>query len=605
MIDSLITTGCVATVAFPHIEKGQCWSLHWHSLSEGMLVGTQQAAPYILIGCARLQERATLQSQLGLGECNDDLTLLFAAWQRWGRTAPQYLYGEWLLLAWNPHTGAGWLARDAHANTPWFYHCDAAGLRIATRIPTLLAAGVAHQLDEEGLATWVMSAHQAGITPYKEIYTLPIGHALTWHEGQAQTERWWHPEITPKLHLADEAAYHAAFRELYVRILADLLPDTASVMLSSGYDSNSIAAFAAPELARRGQVLQALSLQHSYPVQDYGRRVGDEVTRAQASAQHIGQIEFHPCKSEGTTLAAMIAAQVKLHGLPYGHANSLWIGAMACQAKAAGAGLLLHGQRGNMTVSWYGKGCFWRPLLQGDWRQVLGVMGTRPVHWRRFAREQLARHLWRPLRKYIPRRNAVDFVGHRNHIVPDAWRAELERRPALIDGRKALLGKIRDAEAWRGKLIYESIGSGMYEHGLAAQIACADPTADRRMVEFCYAVPDWVFWAQGEGRGLIRRGLKGILSADILDDRLRGLQSSDLCARIAAEKDEILACLAFFSHQPLLQKWLNIPMLEHLVNRMAAGQSDWPLFARGATQIARGLAIGFFLEQFSDTPAHA
>lgn len=615
MIDCLITLGLLPEriTALPLKTQDKYFAVWCRELANGLQTGLRHQGEIILFGAARLHEKTALAQALHMDAHASDLELLFAAWARWGQDCPTHLYGDWLLLSWQPRKGQGWLAYDANGNIPWFYHCDSHGMRIATSIPLLLEAGAPCILNESALAQNILAPVDATKTPYQDIYAIPVGHTVQWEAGKVSSQRWWYPEHTPRLRCADRDAYLAAFRACYDQIIADSLPPQASaaLMLSSGYDSNSIAAVAAPMLAKRAQTLLAYSLEHRYPVQSYGRRFGDELSLARASAEHIGNIEFNPCSGGKATLAQTLANMVSQRGLPHGHSNAIWMNAMTEAAKQAGAGILLHGKSGNMTVSWRGLGEFWQPLKQGDWQQVRHVMGSRPAHWKIFLREQFARPigrtLWHPIRRrlHLKRQGEVDFIGHKNKLLAPEMACALQKHPAIGNAVAQFKLQAANPKAWRLKLITQRIGSGCYEYGAKHQIPTTDPTADRRIVEFCYSVPDWVYWSHGKGRGLIRDGFKGELPDCILDDKLRGLQSSDLCARIAAEQTEILACLARFARHGLIRKWLNLPYLENLVKRIAAGEKDWLAFAEAATLLNRGLVIGFFLERFTDAESDA
>ena len=57
-----------------------------------------------------------------------------------------------------------------------------------------------------------------------------------------------------------------------------------------------------------------------------------------------------------------------------------------------------------------------------------------------------------------------------------------------------------------------------------------DPTGDRRILEFCYNLPQWVYRkgrAQAEKRLLVREGLEGILPEKIRRNLNRGEQATD------------------------------------------------------------------------------
>ena len=53
-----------------------------------------------------------------------------------------------------------------------------------------------------------------------------------------------------------------------------------------------------------------------------------------------------------------------------------------------------------------------------------------------------------------------------------------------------------------------------------------DPTADKRIVEYCYAIPGEQFMRNGETKWLLRRAMDGILPEALLNERSRGRQGT-------------------------------------------------------------------------------
>ena len=54
-----------------------------------------------------------------------------------------------------------------------------------------------------------------------------------------------------------------------------------------------------------------------------------------------------------------------------------------------------------------------------------------------------------------------------------------------------------------------------------------DPTADKRVFEFCYAIPREQYLVGGIDRSLVRRAMRGRLPASTLTRTMRGQQGAD------------------------------------------------------------------------------
>jgi asparagine synthase (glutamine-hydrolysing) len=134
-------------------------------------------------------------------------------------------------------------------------------------------------------------------------------------------------------------------------------------------------------------------------------------------------------------------------------------------------------------------------------------------------------------------------------------------------------------------------------NGAAHQLDVRDPTRDRRVIEFCWRTPDPVFWAQGQGRGLIRRGFTGDLPDAVLGQGPRGLQGADVGYRLNQERPAVAAALTRLAAHPVAREWLDLPTMRAAFQDL--GQAVTRDTTRRASVILlRGLGVGLFLLRF-------
>ena len=81
------------------------------------------------------------------------------------------------------------------------------------------------------------------------------------------------------------------------------------------------------------------------------------------------------------------------------------------------------------------------------------------------------------------------------------------------------------------------------EAGAAFGLDIRDPTRDRRLIEYCWRVPNEAFWAGGLQRGLIRKGMADLLPAVVRQCERRGLQAADVGHRVLAERSAVAHAL--------------------------------------------------------------
>jgi asparagine synthase (glutamine-hydrolysing) len=93
------------------------------------------------------------------------------------------------------------------------------------------------------------------------------------------------------------------------------------------------------------------------------------------------------------------------------------------------------------------------------------------------------------------------------------------------------------------------------------------PLADRRLVEFCLALPEEQYMANGQRRLLIRRAMAGRLPPDTLADRQRGLQAAAWFETMSAERPALLAEVRTFEADNLASRILDLPRMRTLLEQ--------------------------------------
>ncbi|HYW16187.1 MAG TPA: asparagine synthase-related protein, partial [Allosphingosinicella sp.] len=85
------------------------------------------------------------------------------------------------------------------------------------------------------------------------------------------------------------------------------------------------------------------------------------------------------------------------------------------------------------------------------------------------------------------------------------------------------------------------VDTGNYNKGFLAGwgIDVRDPTADRRLIEFCLTVPADQYLRRGIRRALARTAFADRLPARIVDERRKGYQAADWHEGLVAGRDEL------------------------------------------------------------------
>ena len=209
---------------------------------------------------ARIDNRPELISQLDFSRHREeeitDSEMILAAYEKWGEDCPSRLIGDFVFVIWNDREKKLFAARDPLGVKHFYYYLAPHKLfALASEIKALFALdGIERELDEEHLGDYlVINSEDKEGTFYKNIKRLPATHAMTVNRQGLRIWRYWQPD-TKELRLKNDHEYHEAFREKFKTAVTTRLRSAYPVgaMLSGGLDSSSIAGVASDFLKNQG-----------------------------------------------------------------------------------------------------------------------------------------------------------------------------------------------------------------------------------------------------------------------------------------------------------------------------------------------------------------
>jgi asparagine synthase (glutamine-hydrolysing) len=200
---------------------------------------------------ARLDNRGELLSLLGLAKTNvdiDDASLIAHTYARWGESCAERLLGDFTFALWDKRRRQLICGRD-HVGVKPFYYCHWPG-RIfawATEIKALLCLSASlRQVDEERLAErlalidWDLTDQS---TLYRQVVSLPPAHMLKVSADALILSRYWSLDPERSLERGSASDHAEAFSHLFTAAVRCRLhgPGSVGALLSGGLDSSAIA----------------------------------------------------------------------------------------------------------------------------------------------------------------------------------------------------------------------------------------------------------------------------------------------------------------------------------------------------------------------------
>ncbi|HXG44121.1 MAG TPA: asparagine synthase-related protein [Gemmatimonadales bacterium] len=575
----------------------------------------------VLVADVRLDNRDELARSLGLAAGEraglPDAAFVLAAYEAWGGEAPRRLLGDFAFVLWDGQRRALVAARDGVGQRPLCYHRTPRRLAFASTALALLALpDTPRRLDEQKIADTLVLLQDPGRTFVEGVHRLLPGHTLTATADGVRIERFWSPVPARPLVLRSDREYVEGFLEVFDQAVQVRLRSAGDVgvVLSGGLDSTAVAGTAALQLRAAGRRVFAYHAAPRLGFRGEARPgvIADESGDVAAVAALHENLDLTVFRPDGRTPLDSMEAMFRWYGLPPRNPSNQWWGeAIYAAAREAGVRVLLTGDKGNATISYTGLPSLADLAAAGHWwylwRELRALAAAKRQRlW------PLAKHrvLW-PLLPAPLARGYRRLRGSRE--TPAAERACSAIRPEFarssgVEERLRAAGKDEFAlSRLRGVphrvLALTAPGDAAdLDYGFRGWfgIETRDPTADRRVIEYCFAIPGSQYLRGGTDRWLVRRAMRGRVPDRVLDRRTRGLQSADWTEWFPALRTRMRACLDRMERSETARRALDLERLRLLVDRWpdplgAEHEADY------LHRLLRGITVGSFICWFEDT----
>ena len=570
----------------------------------------------LIIADARLDNRSAVARQLRLPAATlahlPDGAIILAAYDQWGARCMHRLLGDFAFIIWNKTQQRLFCARSPVGNRALYWFRDRARLVVASTTTTLFALpGIQRKLNPAALAEQMAATGRPENTLFQGIHRLPCAHTLSYSRSQPRSEpdieHYWSPDLSP-LRLPSDQHYLERFDEIFaaatkcrLRTVADI-----GILMSGGLDSTSVAAIAAPMLDANGKRLTAFS---SLPPEDLNRPEHvapplDELPLLEAMSRRYPNIDLQSIDDRAIGLFEDIEQSFEYTGsASIATANRSWLEKSTTQALGQGINVMLTGALGNGTLSFDGHTRLYGLLRQGHWvtlvRELHAFAATCGISIPRAAINQLLIPMLSPdtqkrLNRWglSKRRHWSDYSA----VSPRTIDA-LKRRPGYLASR---WNRRNGSAEWRAGLLFSGVIEDAFSEESAVRhrfgVDPRDPTADKRLIEFCLSLPDEQYLRRGQDRSLIRRAMQGKLPAAILNQTISGDQAQDWFVKMAPLREEFRQELQRMRHSEAAREIIDLERLEALVENWPG--DDWfheDAIVSYKNALQRGIAAGRFI----------
>ncbi len=572
----------------------------------------------LLVADVRLDNRSELATALKLESRQAatlaDTALLVRALDSWGEGALDRLVGDFAFVWWDAPRRRLLLARDPTGQRPLHYHCGRGFFAFAS-----MAKGL-HALEDVPLApNRQRAADFLALLPdvgsetfYEAVERVRPGHLVVVSESRVHTHPYWQPSPAP-LRLGRDEEYEDALREQLDRAVAAQLRGAEGAVaahLSGGLDSTATASTAARLMAASGGSVTAYT---AVPRPGYETSASRDAF-ADEGALAAGVAALHPniehvkvLASEGSLFGGLDRHTFLYERPLLNLCNGIWTHAILDDAKRRGLSVLLTGQHGNMSISYDGMPLLFQMLRRGHLLRLSGVaLGLRRwgLRWGTIASAALGPGMpmpfWRLIKKVRGKGTSLTDYTLLSRIQADGAALAERARARGLDPSYRPRRDGFETRLWA----LSRVDLGNYNKGMLGGwgVDVRDPTADRRLIEFCLSVPMEQYLAGGVPRSLARRAFADRLPASLVSERRKGYQAADWHEGLIAARCELVEEVERIAAVPGIEHELDVGRMKELV-------SNWPtdgwLKPRNVElyrlALLRGVSAGHFLRRVSGT----
>ena len=460
---------------------------------------------------ARLDNRDELFPVFSFGLRSErevgDAELILRAYEKWGEHCPEHLLGDFTFAIWDEGRHLLFCARDHIGVKPFYYHASPRLFVFGSEIKALFAIPeVPRKLSEPMVVNYLTAmCEDTTSTLYDDVLRLAPAHSITISPFGSRLRQYWSLDPARDIRLSSDEAYAEALREVFADAVRKRLRSAFPVgsELSGGLDSSSIVCMARHVMPawQTGSLHTFSATFPDVPQSDESQYIRTVVDQ--------GGVMPHFVRGDVLNPLADIDRLFWHLDEPFWAPSMFVYSALYNAARGERVRVLLTGEDGDNAVG-YGIDYVAKLVQTGRWiraaREVSGLAAT------------LNGSRWTVLKRYGLRPLVPDVLLRLTgrEVTPTGSRSKQDARAAT---RRAVL------EQWLnltdGTIPY---GCEMFDKAAAPfSIELRHPFLDRRLIEFCLAVPADQKLRDGWIRMILRRALEGILPEEI---RWRGGKST-------------------------------------------------------------------------------
>ena len=538
----------------------------------------------IITADARIDNRKELSKKLDIEDKIEisDSYFILKSYEKWGEKCPKHLLGDFAFAIWNKKEETLFCARDHVGMKPFYYYLSDDMFVFGTEIKALFQVPIVpHEVNDLKIAFHLMKViTDKVLTFYKEIFCLSAAHFLTINQKFNYNEKYWELNPESKIILNSDEDYINAFLEIFEEAVNCRLRSAFPIgfELSGGLDSSSVVSMAKyilnKENSHQTDIHTYSMIFNDFPQVDESYYINKVVDTKGIKSHLICSDKISPLNQINTILWHQEQ--------PSYNPNMSILWNMYNKMHDNGVRIVLGGDGGDETIS-HGTNYFRDLAVSKQWKKLVRELKSFSEHTNKNFSTTFIKLVIFPLIP-INLKNFVNNYFYKSNR--DSNKLILDKRFAeMMGGEKylssltfnSLIKEAKTAREFHHFIIDKTSHQSTFEmqDKILSNffIEPRNPFFDKRLIEFCYAIPNEMKFRLGWDRYIQRVSLEDILPKDIQWRPLKKYFDPVLEKNLLLFEKSFLKEIFCIDNQ-IIRKYVNLEVLIELYNKYNSGNGN-------------------------------
>jgi len=493
-----------------------------------------EKAGLVITADARIDNRKELSEELDIEDKEDvsDSYFILKSYEKWGEKCPEHLLGDFAFAIWDKKKKKLFCSRDHMGIKPFYYYSDDKLFIFGTEIKALFSIPeVNYDLNELKIGLYLKrDGTDKHLTFYKNILSLTAANYICVNQQFTLKKMYWKLDPESRIVMDSDEEYFKAYKEIFTEAVNCRLRSAFPIGsdLSGGLDSSSVVCIAKQLLDRKKSKtkLETFSQVFDYFKESDERYYINKVLDfIEIKSNFIKCDNINPVDQIDTILWH----QDQPHFLPF----LTILSTVFKKMQQNGFRIHLNGIGGDIVIS-HGENYFSDLATKLKFKKLFKEVKSSSKHRNKVFYKELIKNLIIPIIPEVSKPILIRIIRYFNLLILQQKEQIYSEPHDFLNNDFTSRTKIMRFREENEDLSERNLSNAKKSHynslfkytqqeenevraNLAANfnIESRSPYNDKRMVEFCYAIPTEVKFKYGWDRYIQRASMTDILPKEI------------------------------------------------------------------------------------------